>query len=413
MESIVSDHRAEIDVDETAVDDTFPVASCDPPADEMEETPPVVELAQGDEPAPVAPEWDSPSVPADRPPFPVEGEPAEVLQGLEARLQEAQAELRTLRDDCRQVTDDRDDLARRLELAAVEFDRLNQEADDARQESGAAREALMAARAALAEAQEQAGAAGQERAAALAQAARAEANERRARGELETLEGTVRQVQAARAAGAQRQRVRLTAGAAALAFVAVAFGYAVGRAASPARPEQHQESMHAPIAAAASGAPAPTRASPAPAVPAVPAAPAWPTIRDSRLTVREEPGALVILFNEPLFARGSELTPAARQDLRRLATLLKPYVTAYRIEVEGHTDASTVAGGQAYGSNRELGLTRARAALDVLVKAGGLPAASFSISSAGDATPLVPGESQDARRRNRTVAIKLHGLGAQ
>ena len=105
--------------------------------------------------------------------------------------------------------------------------------------------------------------------------------------------------------------------------------------------------------------------------------------------------------------------PQLGEDLRRLATLLKPYVTAYRIEVEGHTDAATAAGGQASASNRELGLTRARAALDVLVKAGGLPAAYFSVSSAGDTSPLSPGESIEARRRNRTVVIKLHNQNAK
>jgi len=67
-----------------------------------------------------------------------------------------------------------------------------------------------------------------------------------------------------------------------------------------------------------------------------------------------------------------------------------------------------VASRTTYASNHELGLVRARAAMEVLAKEGGLPLSSLSISSAGDTNPPFPGDSADARRRCRTVVIKLH-----
>jgi len=417
LESIVSDPRGDADVDETAVDDTFPVASCDPPADEQEEPPSADEPMQQNEPAPSTPEWDLPSVPASR--LSGDGAAGETLRDLETQLQEFRAELQASRDESSKVTADRDDLAQRLELAAVEFDRLHQELDDARRNEGSAQNAATAAQATLAAAradaqaaQEQAETAVREREAALARLAQADANERRVRGESDALKGTLRQLQSAREESLRRLRTRAVAGASVLVILAGALGYTVGRAGSPARPSPRPAPLLAVPATVPVRSIAPLRQPTSTVVRALqPAgtATAWPAIHDPRLTVREEPNALVILFNEPLFLHGSDLTPVARQDLRRLAALLKPHAAAYRMEVEGHADASATAGGTAAAGMRELGLTRARAALVILTKEGGLPPASFSLSSSVDASPLLPGEASDARRRSRTVIIKLHG----
>ena len=431
LESIMSDPRAETGPDETAVDDTFPPESFAAPAEEDDESPPEDEPARGEEPATSGPVWDRRGAvtdPLHEAVATLRAEADATICGLEARLREAQAELQSTRAEGRQVTADRDDLVQRLELAAVEFDRLHRELDEARQQAEAAQAALTSAQAAQAEAhttaqaavqaaQEQADAARRERDAAVASAARPAAEERRVRVELAGLEETVRQIQAERVMEARHLRVRVGAGAAALALIAGALGYAVGRAGPLFQPAPLPELPYAASNATPGGAIASMRPLTATVVrvvqPPGPAVPVWPSIRDARLTVREEPGALVILFNEPLFSRGIDLAPDARQDLRRLAALLKPYTTGYRIEVEGHADASRVTGGQAYASNRELGLTRARAAADVLAKEGGLPVASLSVSSTGDASPLVPGDTPEARRRNRTVVIKLHAARSQ
>lgn len=427
LESIVRDPRREAGPDATSVDDTFPPDAFEPSDEEPDELPAADEPVRADDPVPSVPVWDQPGSDAvgelaGEGAAAVSDESDRVICGLEARLQEALAELQTVRDEGRQVTADRDDLVQRLELAAGEFDRLHQELDEARQRAGEAQAALKTARdamqaenqAALQAAQEQADAVRRERDAAVAQAARPEAEERRLRVELKDREGTIRQLQAAHMAETQRMRVRVGAGAAALALVAVALGYGFGRAGRPARPASHSDLLVAPSNAVSAGALAPTLPRTSAVARVVqPAGPVWPAIRDPGLTVREEPGALVIVFNEPLFARGSELALDARRDLRRLAALLKPYAAAYRIEVEGHTDAARAASGQSRAGNRELGLLRARAAQDVLVKEGGLPAATVSISSAGDANPLVPGDTPDERRRNRTVVIKLHAARGQ
>ncbi len=330
-------------------------------------------------------------------------------------------EIRRLEDECRsiretlaRVTADRDDLSGRLDLAAVEFERLNQDIDTSESARGRLQGAWEAAQAALLETQT-----------ALsetqAQAVRAREDGDAARGRLEEIEAagqreqdhwraTLREMQADLDRATQRHGRLVWAGAIAIALVAAGGGYGLGRSSHPlpvggknmavAEPALSRPAVAAPVRAVPTNA---VRLAGAKAMP-----PVWPMIRDACISVREEPEALVIRFNDPLFARAVEMAPASRQDLRRVAGLLKPYAAAYRVEVEGHADPSPVGSRVSYASNHELGLMRARAALEVLAKDGGLPLSALSISSAGDTNPPFPGDSPDARRRCRTVVLKLH-----
>lgn len=396
LDTIVSDSRPAAESDEPAADPGAPLE------------------------APAAVDGIDPSG-NDRAPQPVDDDLMKKMGWLDE-------EVRSVRDELARVTADRDDLARRLDLAAIEFERMSQEMDAGDAMRGRLEASLEAAEGALTEArdraaatlkaaqdqavpalkeaQEQAAKALQERDAAIARAEETRGSSQR---EQDHWRATVRQLQTAAERATRPRWLLVFAGAAAIAFLAAVGGYALGRASSAmaveskviteAAPMSPPLVVTPPVRAASTNVASLTRRGGA--------APAWPVIRDPRMTVGEEPGALVIRFKNPVFARGAEILPAGRQDLRRLAAMLKPHTSTCRVEVEGHTDASPVAARVSYGSNHELGLIRARAAMEVLSKEGGLPEAVLSISSAGDTNPPFAGDSGDARRC-RTVVVKLH-----
>ncbi len=401
LDVIVGDAVADEAHAEAVVEAAPPVPPAEPVVESVPE--PVPDLSAGP----------SPELPSEFSPEPAAPAPDE------AEIRRLQDELASVRAELQAVAADRDDLARRLDIAATEFDRLHGSLDEAKREGTEYQSALESARTALKEAQAAATEARAQAEAALkdadaarqahaADGAQAEARDRRLRDERDRMSAVLREAQEALAATA-RPRWVMAAGVAAVAVAAGIVGVLLGHASS-------DRSNPAPVAdiALPSADPAGVGVSTCPPVPAEPrpgppavVAPAWPVIRDERITTREEPGGLVILFNEPVFGRGIELSAAGRQDLRRVAALLKPHAVAFRFEVEGHTDSSPVSGGRAYASNHELGLARARAALDVLTREG-LPPTCASLSSAADANPLFPGDTPEARRRNRTVVIKLH-----
>src|SRR5579885_398665 len=92
--------------------------------------------------------------------------------------------------------------------------------------------------------------------------------------------------------------------------------------------------------------------------------------------------------------------------LLRLAELLQKN-PGYRVRVEGHTD---VIGGNAY--NDRLGLARANAVRDFLVKYGANPNQITTVSD-GKANPKYPGQRQtysrtdEARWMNRRVSLTV------
>lgn len=204
-----------------------------------------------------------------------------------------------------------------------------------------------------------------------------------------------------------RSAIPVAPGTVVIALLALAAAVLVGRlwgqhdspspdsTPSPAAPPAAEEPVAppaAPMAAAESVKPPP---------------PSWPVLKGERFTAIQTDGALTVKFDYGVFTRGTVLSETARQDLKRIAEALKPSLGAFRLEVEGHTDSTPVTSSQSHGGNHELGLARARAAVDYLVRSCGLPAPALSSTSAGDARPPYPNTTQDGQRRNRTVILKI------
>ena len=94
----------------------------------------------------------------------------------------------------------------------------------------------------------------------------------------------------------------------------------------------------------------------------------------------------------------AELRVQDRELLSRIAGILMTSQD-YTISVNGHTDD---VGSDEY--NKKLSERRAEAVRDYLVKAG-LPAEILSVEGHGKALPLVPGNTEAARAKNRRVAM--------
>jgi chemotaxis protein MotB len=122
-------------------------------------------------------------------------------------------------------------------------------------------------------------------------------------------------------------------------------------------------------------------------------------------------GDRFVFQSEVLFPKGSaEIQPAGFVEMEKLATALKelegeiPSDIAWVLRVDGHTDTDPVT--QVFKSNWELSAARAIAVVNYLISQGVNPkhlvAAGF-----GEFQPLDPGDSEEAKTRNRRIELKL------
>jgi outer membrane protein OmpA-like peptidoglycan-associated protein len=110
---------------------------------------------------------------------------------------------------------------------------------------------------------------------------------------------------------------------------------------------------------------------------------------------------VVWVVNDLLFAPGAtELDAQAHRRLEQLIGHLRLVGGAYRLEVQGHSDAS---GSEA--TNLRLALRRAEAVREHLVRELGLPAQIVSIVAVGPHHPIADNATPSGRARNRRVAV--------
>jgi outer membrane protein OmpA-like peptidoglycan-associated protein len=116
---------------------------------------------------------------------------------------------------------------------------------------------------------------------------------------------------------------------------------------------------------------------------------------------------LVCNFSDVWFAFDAPtLTPGGREKLRKLADVLRGHHEAYRVEIEGHTDA--------YGSddyNVKLSQERADAVRDELQQAGVDPERIASTRGVGSACPVASNDTREGRQLNRRVEIIISEAG--
>ena len=114
-------------------------------------------------------------------------------------------------------------------------------------------------------------------------------------------------------------------------------------------------------------------------------------------------GVVVSLPEAGAFAVGqADLSQAARQVIRELATVLEQETGDIRIE--GHSDDVPITTSR-FASNWDLSAARATEVIRFLLAQTAIAPARLSAAGYGEFRPLVPNDSADARARNRRVDI--------
>jgi OOP family OmpA-OmpF porin len=99
----------------------------------------------------------------------------------------------------------------------------------------------------------------------------------------------------------------------------------------------------------------------------------------------------------------AKLTPAAEQDMAKMAAEAKSLKTLNLVMVEGHTDNIGTA---AY--NQQLSIKRAMSVRESLIK-NGVPANLIEAKGYGFDKPVASNKSKDGRAQNRRVEITING----
>lgn len=132
----------------------------------------------------------------------------------------------------------------------------------------------------------------------------------------------------------------------------------------------------------------------------------------SGVSVEELPGGgyQLVVAGEVLFGSGQdELTAEGQKTLKSIADALNR--SSGPIEVVGHTDNVPVAKPETLErfprGNLELSLGRALSVADFLVKSGGVTASRIACVGYGEHRPVSDNRSEDGRRKNRRVEIRV------
>lgn len=134
----------------------------------------------------------------------------------------------------------------------------------------------------------------------------------------------------------------------------------------------------------------------------------WPDIAVEGAIVTRTNRSVTVVFRYGAFSSMANLRDKAKTDLSLVADQLRNKLDGFRLVVVGHTDTVPMSTNATYSGNYELGMARARAAVDHLVQECGLPAGAIVAVSAGG-TPNTPYPNADAesRQKNRTVVLRL------
>ena len=125
-------------------------------------------------------------------------------------------------------------------------------------------------------------------------------------------------------------------------------------------------------------------------------------------------GDRFVFQSEVLFATGAaELGGAGRTELGRLGGAIRDVISRippeidWLLVVEGHTDATPLAGTGRYRNNWELSQGRALSVVRYLSENEGLPAERLAALGYGEYQPVATGSDPASLARNRRIEVKF------
>ncbi|MCB1440284.1 MAG: peptidoglycan -binding protein [Nitratireductor sp.] len=124
-------------------------------------------------------------------------------------------------------------------------------------------------------------------------------------------------------------------------------------------------------------------------------------------------GDRFVFQSEVLFTSGSaDLNPTGLEEMKKVADALLqiaseiPDDIAWVLRVDGHTDDIPLSGTGRYKDNWELSQARALSVVKYFISQG-IPATRLVAAGFGEFQPLEPGDSDEARAKNRRIELKL------
>lgn len=124
-------------------------------------------------------------------------------------------------------------------------------------------------------------------------------------------------------------------------------------------------------------------------------------------------GDRFVFQSEVLFPSGAaEINDAGKGEMLKLAEAIIelakeiPPEIDWVLRVDGHTDNRAISGNGKYADNWELSSGRATAVVKYLI-ANGVPANRLVAAGFGEFQPLEPGDTDEARAKNRRIELKL------
>jgi chemotaxis protein MotB len=133
----------------------------------------------------------------------------------------------------------------------------------------------------------------------------------------------------------------------------------------------------------------------------------WPDILIEGVKSLVSGNTCTLTFDEGVFSSFVTLSDRATRQLLKIAEILRPKASRYKIVVEGHTDDRPLRNTAVYSNNAALGLARAQIVEKLLVEKGHIPEKIVSAKSAKGNPAPYPNNSEGNRKRNRTVVIRL------
>lgn len=111
-----------------------------------------------------------------------------------------------------------------------------------------------------------------------------------------------------------------------------------------------------------------------------------------------------------LFDSGeAELKEEAKPIISRLGDILKQY-SGYKIEIIGYTDNVPQTNTKKFKNNRHLSAARALAVADYLIDEKDMDERNIEFTGKGEQNPIASNETEEGRKKNRRVEIRLYNL---
>jgi len=125
------------------------------------------------------------------------------------------------------------------------------------------------------------------------------------------------------------------------------------------------------------------------------------------ISMEQKKNEITILFNEGLFNQGDNLKPYQLITLDNISQTLTPYAGKILVKIFGSTDNTPISFSNAFKTNEDLSISRAKAVFDRVYESSRIPREDLMIGSLSESNTLFPNDTPENRKKNRTVFIKI------